>query len=168
MDRQTYIGVDLAVGDSSWSYKNLSAVAELQNLPFRASSFEGCLNVVTLEHVPNPLAVLQEIGRTMKAGAPMLLVVPLEWEEHQIPHDYFRYTRYGLKHLLRESGFEVVSLTPAGGFFRLLSRRLWNAAQFSMWLLPLVAVPALLAPALEFLDREQRYTLGHICLARKC
>ena len=167
LGRQRYIAVDLAVGDLSWSYAGLSAFSRLENLPFRSATFYGCLNIVTLEHVMDPLAVLREIARTLKPNAPMLLVTPLDWEEHQVPHDYYRYTRYGLAHLLREAGFDVISLSPVGGFFRLLSRRLWNSVQFSIWLLPLIAIPALLLPLLDRLDRERRFTLGHICLARK-
>ena len=38
----------------------------------------------------------------------LLIAAPHEWEVHQAPHDYFRYTRYGLAYLLEQAGFEVV------------------------------------------------------------
>jgi SAM-dependent methyltransferase len=170
--RQRYVGVDLGVGDEGWDYKALDAVADLARLPFADGSFEGAINIVTLEHVPEPGLVLGEIARVLVAGAPFLIVVPHEWEEHQQPHDFFRYTRYGLKHLLAKAGFEVVELRPVGGFFRLLARRLLNAAQFFPGPLALVALfvaapLALVLPALDSLDRRQHFTLGFICLARK-
>jgi hypothetical protein len=95
---------------------------------------------------------------------------------HQAPHDYFRYTRHGVEYLLRRAGFASFDIQPVGGFFRLLSRRLWNGLQFfsggTRWLLFLPAVlilapPALLLPALDFLDREKNFTLGYVCVARK-
>ena len=138
--------------------------------------FDAALNVVTLEHLRDPGIALGEIARVLKPGGRLLLVAPLEWEEHQQPHDYFRYTRYGLELLLQRAGFDRIELVPAGGFFRLLSRRLLNGLQFFMkgprWILfaPAAAifVPlSLLLPLLEPLDSQRHFTLGYICSARK-
>jgi SAM-dependent methyltransferase len=173
---QRYLGVDLGVGDARWNYRALDAVADLTALPFPASTFDAALNIVTIEHLRDPASALAEIGRVLKPGGAFLLVAPLEWEEHQQPHDYFRYTRFGLRSLLESAGFDEIQLTPAGGFFRLLSRRLLNGLQFFMrgvgWLLfpaaVLVFVPlSLVLPVLEPLDRERNFTLGYICTARK-
>jgi SAM-dependent methyltransferase len=170
--RHRYVGVDLGIGDLGWNYRNLDAVADLARLPFRDACFDACLNVVTLEHVPEPARVLCEIGRVLKPGAPLLLIVPHEWEVHQAPHDFFRYTRHGAEYLLRNSGFIPDSIQPMGGYFRLLSRRLLNGLQFFPGLLfPLAALllvpPALILPALDKLDREKTFTLGYICIARR-
>lgn len=171
-----YIGVDLAVGDTAWDYSRLNAVADLNALPFYAGTFDAALNVVTLEHLTDPGLALAEIARALKPGGQFLLVAPLEWEEHQQPHDYFRYTRFGLRMLLERAGFAVDDLVPVGGYFRLLSRRLLNGLQFFMrgpwWILfapaAVVLVPlALLAPLFEPLDTGRNFTLGYICTARK-
>jgi SAM-dependent methyltransferase len=169
---QRYVGLDLAVGDSSWDYSRLDVVGDLTALPFRDGVFDACLNIVTLEHVKEPARVVAELARTLARSAPLLLIVPHEWEEHQQPHDYFRYTRYGIEYLLRQAGFRDFEIRPVGGFFRLLSRRLLNALQFFPGPLMLLAAiffvpPALLLPLLEPLDRRQDFTLGYICIARK-
>jgi SAM-dependent methyltransferase len=169
---QRYLGLDLAVGDSAWDYSKLDVLADLTALPFRDAVFDAALNVVTLEHVKEPARVLAELSRTLAPAARLLLIVPHEWEEHQQPHDYFRYTRYGVEYLLRQAGFEDFEIRPVGGFFRLLSRRLLNALQFFPGPLMLLAAiffvpPALLLPMLEPLDRRQNFTLGYICFARK-
>jgi len=105
-----------------------------------------------------------------------MLVAPFEWEVHQAPHDYFRYTRYGLRYLLENAGFCAIEIEPLGGYFRLLSRRLLNGLKFFsgglrwLWYLPaavLLAPPALLLPFLDFLDRNRDFTLGYICTAQK-
>ncbi|HSW50376.1 MAG TPA: class I SAM-dependent methyltransferase [Bryobacteraceae bacterium] len=170
--RHRYVGVDLAVGDASWDYTRVHALADLAVLPFAAESFDACLNIVTLEHVPEPRAALGEMCRVLKPGGRLLLAVPHEWEIHQAPNDYFRFTAYGVRRLLEAAGFEDLRIEPAGGFFRLLSRRLLNSLRFfPAPLVPLVALlaapPALLLPALDFLDRERVFTLGYICAARK-
>lgn len=168
--RHRYTGVDLGIGDEAWNYGQLSAIANLELLPFPDATFDASLNVVTLEHVQKPARVIEEIHRALKPGGRFLLIVPHEWEEHQQPHDYFRYTRYGLRYLLESAGFREIRIEPVGGFFRLLSRRLFNAAQFFpgpfvLIGLLLFAPAALLVPLLEPLDRRQNFTLGFICTA---
>ncbi len=175
--RQHYIAVDLAVGDSQWNYRKLDCIADLAALPFAPNSFDAVLNIVTLEHLREPAEALREIARVLRPGAPLLIAAPHEWEVHQSPHDFFRYTRHGLQHLLEAGGFADIRITPAGGYFRLLSRRLLNGLQFfvggARWLLFLpaaaVLVPAaLLLPAFDGLDRDKNFTLGYLCTAKRC
>lgn len=168
--RLRYTGVDLAVGDNAWNYGGLDAVSDLSALPFPNASFDACINIVTLEHLKEPLAALREMGRVLKPGGKLLLIAPHEWEVHQAPHDYFRYTRHGLEHLLSESGFGGLDIRPVGGYFRLLSRRLFNGLQFFPGLLAIPAAllfvpPALLLPLFDGLDQEKNFTLGYICFA---
>jgi SAM-dependent methyltransferase len=167
-----YTAVDLGIGDGQWSYSRLDAVADLLSLPFPDRAFEAAINIVTLEHVTDPARVIQELFRCLKPGGRLLLITPLEWEEHQEPHDFFRYTRYGLDHLTKRAGFTDVKIEAVGGFFRLLSRRLLNSAQFfpgAFAILPALAFgpAALLLPFLDTLDKKRNFTLGHICTARK-
>jgi SAM-dependent methyltransferase len=163
--RHRYTAVDLGVGDAAWSYQSLDAVAALEHLPFRDGTFDAALNIVTLEHVREPARVLREIARVLKPGGRLLLVTPLDWEEHQQPHDYYRYTRYGLAYLLESAGLTVESLAPAGGLFRLLSRRLFAAGQAVPLLIPVFAPLALLSPLLDRFDKSRHFTLGHTCRA---
>ncbi len=174
--RHRYCGVDLAVGDAAWDYSRLDAVADLTALPFRDGAFAAALHIVTIEHLREPGHALAEIARTLAPGGRLLVAAPHEWEVHQAPHDYFRYTRYGLAHLLEKAGYEVLELRAAGGYFRLLARRLLNGLQFfskgmrRLWFIPaavLLVPPALVLPWLDFLDRDRNFTLGYICTARK-
>jgi hypothetical protein len=109
-------------------------------------------------------------------GASLLVAAPHEWEVHQAPHDYFRFTRYGLTYLLEKAGWEAIEVRAAGGYFRLLARRLLNGLQFFSggwrWLgfIPaaiLLVPPALILPFLDFLDRERNFTVGYICTGKK-
>jgi SAM-dependent methyltransferase len=169
---QRYCGLDLGVGDQQWNYSQLDVLGDLCALPFRDASFDACLNAVTLEHVKDPALVIREIARALVPGGRLLLVVPFEWEEHQQPHDYFRFTRYSLAYMFQQAGLQTESIKPVGGFFRLLSRRMFYALQFfpgpSIFIAALIFVPpAMLLPLLEPLDRRQNFTLGYICSARK-
>lgn len=174
--KQRYYGVDLGVGDRAWDYTRLDAIADLTALPFRDGTFDAALLIVTIEHLREPGCALTELGRTLAPGGKLLVAAPHEWETHQAPHDYFRYTRYGLAYLLEKAGFDIAELRVAGGYFRLLARRLLNGLQFFTggvrWIgfIPaamLVIPPALILPFLDFLDRDRNFTLGYLCTARK-
>jgi len=171
--RQRYTGIDLGIGDAGWNYSGLDVVGDLGALPFAGDSFEAALNVVTLEHLAEPGRALAELARVLRPGGRLLLVAPQEWEVHQSPHDYFRYTRHGLEHLLMQAGLRVERMEAAGGIFRLLGRRLlnaWQAAPGVVWkllLAPVFLPLGLVVPILDFLDRRRDFTLGYTCIARK-
>lgn len=170
--RQRYCGVDLGIGDQSWNYEGLDVLGDLSHLPFANGSFDACINIVTLEHVKEPGSVIAELSRILRPGGRVLMIVPQDWEVHQIPHDYFRYTRYGMRYLLDKAGLERIHVYPVGGYFRLVARRLLNGLQFfrGFWVIPaalLLAPPALILPLFEFLDHDRNFTLGYICTASK-
>ena len=45
-------------------------------------------------------------------GGRLYLTVPLVWELHEEPYDFYRDTRYGLAHLLGEAGFVDAVIEP--------------------------------------------------------
>jgi SAM-dependent methyltransferase len=119
-----YVAIDRGVGDRAWDYGRLDATADLERIPFAAASFEFVLCTETLEHVARPAVVLAELRRVLKPGGTLALTVPFLHPVHQAPHDYYRYTPYGLRHLLGQAGFEVEGLSAAGGFFTFLHLQL--------------------------------------------
>ena len=57
-----------------------------------------------LEHVPDPGAALSEFLRVLRPGGRVAISTPLTWFLHETPHDYYRYTSYGLTHLSTRPG----------------------------------------------------------------
>lgn len=110
-----YIGVDWA---SSLHETEADVIADLNaRLPFRAGSANVVSCISVLEHLKEPQAFLQECRRILADGGRLLLVVPFMWHVHEAPYDYFRYTRFGLLHLLQQAGFESVRIEEATGFW---------------------------------------------------
>lgn len=167
-DGRRYVSTDRGVGDAGWDYTKLDALADLERAPFEVGAFDFVLCTETLEHVARPGLVLAELRRVLKPGGTLALSVPFLHPVHQAPHDYFRYTPYGLRHLLAEAGFAQVEVTAAGGYFTYLADQLsdfgkhlplglsarplsWLSWPFRLWLRVLVA---LLRPPLGILRRR--------------
>jgi SAM-dependent methyltransferase len=103
------------------AYEAPDYVCDLARIPVDDARFEHVVCTQVLEHLPEPGAVLRELGRVLVPGGRLWLTAPLTYAEHERPYDFFRYTRYGLRRLLEDAGFEVVELEPLEGYFGTLS-----------------------------------------------
>lgn len=99
-------------------------VAFAYNLPFADAGMDSAMLTEVLEHLAEPEAALRETARILKPGGALYVTVPMTWGLHYVPHDYYRFTRYGLAHLLQKTGFEVEAIEPMGGLFTIISARL--------------------------------------------
>jgi SAM-dependent methyltransferase len=172
-----YRAIDLGVGETDWQYSGIDALADTAAIPFRPGIFDGVMSIAVLEHSPRPRRVLCELNLALKPGGRLLIVVPTMWEEHQVPHDFYRFTRFGLERLLEEAGFGVLERYPIGGYFWFMGRKSIDILEFfqrfpQALLWPLLApVFGFLIPVvcrqLDWLDRDKYYTIGQVCFAEK-
>ena len=94
----------------------IDIVSDIQNMTgIPGDTFDTVYSSQVLEHVPNPCKALAEIHRVLAPGGYAIISVPLLSGLHEEPHDYYRYTPYGLKHLMQEAGFTVEDECTAGG-----------------------------------------------------
>ncbi len=114
-------------------------VADLQDMPEVGDATMGSvLCTQVLEHLPRPWDAISEIARVLVPGGRLILSVPHLSMLHEIPHDYFRYTRYGLASLLDSNGFEEIEIRESGGLVSFLC----HAASMA-WMTTVGAVPGL-------------------------
>ncbi|MEE9543043.1 MAG: class I SAM-dependent methyltransferase [Thermodesulfobacteriota bacterium] len=103
--------------------KRPMTVGSCTELPFKGSSFDSVICTEVLEHVSEPETALREIFRVLRPGGNFYITVPMLGCLHYEPHDFFRYTKYGLMHLLEKTGFKVTALKPFGGLFSFICVR---------------------------------------------
>jgi SAM-dependent methyltransferase len=180
-----YVPVDDGRGDARWDYTGLAVSGDLLQLPLRNDVADAVVCTETLEHVTDPGPFVTELARVLRPGGRLFLTAPQAFKEHQQPHDYFRYTRYGLALLIDRAGLQAESIEPEGGYFRFLGdkiqplhRHLFSKRRRLIWralFLPLepfsmlcftVMAPALLA-RLDPLDRRRLHTTGYLVVAVK-
>ena len=152
------------------------AVADLKTLPYRDAAFDVAFCSQVIEHEDRPAAVLAELARVLKAGGTLVLTAPHLSRLHDAPHDYYRFTAYGLRSLAEGAGFLVERVVPAGGLLSFLGH---NANVFWLALLapvPLAgrlaaAVAALTSPLWAALDRvldaKGLFALNWLLVGRK-
>jgi SAM-dependent methyltransferase len=122
---QRYVTLD---HDQSPHGGDVDIVGSADSIPTADASFDVVLCTQVLEHVAEPLAVLGEFHRVLTPAGKVIATVPFAWEEHELPHDYFRYTKPGIEHLLERAGFVDLDVNPRTDCFTTLAQLVRNVA----------------------------------------
>ena len=175
---ETYIGVDWKTEDEGASP---DVVANL-NEPLGISNqvADTVISFSVMEHLCEPQIMLNEAFRILKPGGAMVLQVPWQWWIHEAPHDYFRYSPYGLRYMFGKAGFDDVRIEAQCGFFttwivkfNYFTNRAITGPKpirrfLKMFLLPFWYAGQVLAPYLDRLDKNwELETQGYFVLAFK-
>lgn len=83
-------------------------------LPLRPDTVDTALVLEVLEHIPAAHASIRDIARVLKPGGTLVVSVPFLYPLHDAPHDFHRWTTHGLRHLVEQHGFEVLTLAGEG------------------------------------------------------
>ena len=86
-----------------------------EDLEFYDREFDTIILSDVLEHMRYPETILKEMYRIINYKGKILINVPFYYWLHEEPNDYFRYTRYALESIVKESGFEIIELNALGG-----------------------------------------------------
>ena len=103
-----YVGLDVDT-PATRAFGAADVTYDGRTFPFADASFDGVLCSEVFEHVFNPEEFLGEICRVLRPGGVLVLTVPFVWDEHEQPHDFARYSSFGLRALLERNGFVVES-----------------------------------------------------------
>lgn len=106
--------------------RRVDYVAPADDLPIPDASFDAVLSTQVLEHVAEPARVLRELHRVLRPGGRAYVTLPLTWELHEEPFDFYRYTRYGISHLMRTAGFTDIDARPRNDCFTTIAQLMRN------------------------------------------
>lgn len=113
---EEYIGVDFYNEGHSHEEEDIDVYYDGKNLPFENASFDSILCSEVFEHIFNLEEIIKELHRVLRPDGTMLITCPFVWNEHEVPYDFARYTRFALKAILERNGFELVHHQKAGNF----------------------------------------------------
>jgi SAM-dependent methyltransferase len=116
IDVEEYIGVDFKNEGHPHDNEQIDVYYDGKSLPFDNEQFDSVLCSEVFEHIFNLDEVLKEINRVMKKGGKILITCPFVWNEHEVPHDYARYTRFALDDILKRNNFEIIRYEKTGNF----------------------------------------------------
>ncbi|HMT28118.1 MAG TPA: class I SAM-dependent methyltransferase [Bacteroidia bacterium] len=109
------VGIDVA--QSPHGSEKVDVVYDGKNIPFSDQEFDIVFSTEVMEHVPDPNHFLSEINRVLQPGGILIMTTPFMVSLHEEPYDFYRYTKYGIQHMLMNAGFEVKNITAFGDAF---------------------------------------------------
>jgi SAM-dependent methyltransferase len=110
-EKNSYIGCDIVQS----SENKVDILCEATNIPVTSESYDVVICTQVLEHVFDHQKLLEEAYRLLKPGGRFIISAPFIWEMHEIPFDFFRFTKFGFETMLKHSGFEIKECVSSGG-----------------------------------------------------
>jgi SAM-dependent methyltransferase len=170
-----HIGVDWE--NTFYDQSNIDIFGTIYHIPTVDESFDTVLCTDVLEHSQEPGLALAEAFRVLKPGGYAIYTVPLFWHLHEEPHDYFRFTKYGLKYLFEKNRFEIIEIKALSGFFVTFGQemsyflhglRKGGRLNPLWWIIPpFLHLVQAVAYLLGKIEKTGRYTVEYIVVVRK-
>ncbi len=115
-----------------YPFTNVNVVADISRLPFKDGSVDVIINEFVLEHVKDPRLVIKEIYRVLKPDSLVYIAVPFVASFHSSPDDYHRWSKEGLRELMKD--FKEVELGircgPTSGMLSIINEWLATILSF--------------------------------------
>jgi len=173
-----YIGVDW---EQSCHNTQENIVADLnKTLPINSNVADTVVSLSVLEHLYNPQTMINEAFRILKPGGNIALQVPWQWQIHEAPHDYYRFSPFALKHIFEQAGFTNIKVENQSGFMSMWVLKFnYFTARFikgpkplklllTACLLPFWSLGQVIAPLFDKLDRQSSLeTTGYFVTGEK-
>lgn len=88
-------------------------LSDVKCIPLSDDSVDCVLSTSSLEHIEFPEQFFAEAFRILKPGGHLFINVPFVYPEHEVPYDFQRPTRYGLRRWYGHAGFDEITVAPA-------------------------------------------------------
>lgn len=112
-----YTGIDIKGGGHYDQAKTVDQFYDGINIPFEENKFDAIICTQVLEHANDPDTLLKEINRVLKKDGQLFLTMPFVWNEHEIPFDFRRFTRYGHEKIFEKNNLKIEKIETTSGIF---------------------------------------------------
>ena len=159
---------------------NPDIIGSVENISLGDSSVDSIVSTQVLEHIKNPQKAIEEFYRVLKSGGYCLVTVPQLNELHEEPHDYFRFTKYGLEEIFSHTGFKIILIDRRGGFWSanmqiqiryVIDLFRLNKIHLLRWIFqPVILLNGFLAILFDFFDKSRasrKHAIGWLIIAQK-
>tara|TARA_Y100000034_G_C6874719_1_gene399847 strand:- start:855 stop:1526 length:672 start_codon:yes stop_codon:yes gene_type:complete len=142
-------------------------IGDALNIPLEKESIDSVFSSQVLEHVKDPKKMVNEIHRVLKKKGACILTTHMAQPIHGEPHDYFRFTEYGLKELFKE--FSCIEIKPNGGALLAIFQLFVFAIdeKFPIISKPLIIFLNILIKQLDKIFFDKRFTINYLVYAIK-
>jgi SAM-dependent methyltransferase len=111
-------------------YAKSTYVCSLEAIPVEDARFDAIIFTQVMEHLPKPMMALRELGRVLKPGGTMICSAPLFYQEHEQPYDFYRYTQFAWRAMMKEVGLDILRMEWLEGYFGTVAYQLESAAKY--------------------------------------
>lgn len=142
-------------------------IGDALNIPLKDNMIDSVFSSQVLEHVTNPQKMIDEIYRILKPKGICILTTHMAQIIHGEPHDYFRFTEYGLRELFKK--FKYVEIKPNGGALLAIFQFFIFAVdeKFPIISKPLITFLNLTIKPLDKIFFDKRFTINYLVYAIK-
>lgn len=116
-------GAGLQTG--KWDISQIDIISDITTIPVPNNSFDVVLCTEVLEHVPNPVAAIEEMTRILNEQGTLIITAPFCSLTHFAPFHYCDgFNKYFYQFHLERLGFENIEITPNGNYFEYMAQEM--------------------------------------------
>lgn len=156
----------------------ITYIGDIQNMKMIADSqYDSAICFSVLEHAKDPAEAINELHRILKSSGILVLSAPHLSRLHEVPNDFFRFTKYGLSNLFEKAGFKILEINPDGGFFSFFGHQWSTFFVLPFWHIPIIGrliffinkwLCVLPCYCLDkIFDKSKLFALGYVCVVQK-
>ena len=163
-DDKKMIGADRAGATARTLVRpdDLDYVGDIWSIDEDDDTFDAILCTEVFEHIPYPIETVKEFGRLLKSGGRLILTAPSNCLRHMDPYYFYSgFSDRWYEKVLRDEGFNVVSIEPVGDYYSWIGVEIWRTAKNHSFLAKLLLLPTFLY---YFLKRKTDVSVNTLCM----